>query len=98
VPEVWRKEVPAVSFQTTEGSADSAVRTTVLRVAGEVLRTGPLAPLDSFYDIGGSSLQAIRICIRLEKELGWEIDPTLLLDSDTLGLFADMVVRLGSAR
>lgn len=89
--------MPVVTARAVGGSAESAVRRTVLRVVEEVLREGPVAAADSFYDFGGSSLQAMRVCVRLQKELGTEIEPTVLLDSDTIGDFADAVAELGGA-
>ncbi|OKI08070.1 hypothetical protein A6A06_35030 [Streptomyces sp. CB02923] len=64
----------------------------MLALVEEVLRAGPVTAEDSFYDFGGSSLQAMRVCVRVQKETGIEIIPEALLDSDSLGAFADAVV------
>ncbi|WP_320064299.1 acyl carrier protein [Micromonospora sp. RTGN7] len=56
----------------------------VLRIVADVLKVPHVALTDSFYDFGGTSLQAMRICARLGKELGVRISPEVLFDSDTL--------------
>ncbi|WP_433342098.1 acyl carrier protein [Micromonospora sp. CA-111912] len=60
----------------------------VLRIVADVLKVPHVAATDSFYDFGGTSLQAMRICARIGKELGLRISPEVLFDSDTL---ADVV-------
>jgi hypothetical protein len=52
--------------------------------------------MDSFYDFGGTSLMAIKICARLENELGWQAQPDWLFISDVVADFAHKV-RTGSA-
>ncbi|MFM9595019.1 acyl carrier protein [Streptomyces scabiei] len=69
----------------------------VLQIVEEVLRAGPAAEDDSFYDFGGSSLQAMRICVRIERILGVSIKPEVLLDGDDLGHFARAVAALRDA-
>lgn len=59
----------------------------VLAIIEEVLRNGPVAPEDNFYDFGGTSLQAVRICVRVQKELGRRVDPDVLFDGDAIGDF-----------
>jgi acyl carrier protein len=56
----------------------------VLRIVADVLGVPQVSPTDSIYDFGGTSLQAMRICARLSKELGLRVSPELLFDSDTL--------------
>ncbi|MER7044866.1 acyl carrier protein [Streptomyces jumonjinensis] len=69
----------------------------VIRVVEDVLRAGPVAAVDSFHAFGGSSLQAMRVCVRVEKETGVKVAPEFLLDSDSIGAFADTVVALVAA-
>ncbi|MFE7439460.1 acyl carrier protein [Streptomyces chartreusis] len=66
----------------------------VLHIVEEVLQVGTVAADDSFYDFGGTSLQAMRICVRIEKKLAVVIEPSALLDSDCLGDFARSVTGL----
>ncbi|WP_229401791.1 acyl carrier protein [Micromonospora okii] len=69
------QHLPAASTGTDEA---------VLRIVADVLNVPHVSPADSFYDFGGTSLQAMRICARLSKELGLRVGPEVLFDSDTL--------------
>ncbi|GAA1911672.1 hypothetical protein GCM10009716_22040 [Streptomyces sodiiphilus] len=60
----------------------------VLRIAADVLKVPRVTASDSFYDFGGTSLQAMRICARIEKELGLSVTPETLFECDS---FADVV-------
>lgn len=65
----------------------------VLRIVADVLKVPHVAAADSFYDFGGTSLQAMRICARIGKELGVRVSPEVLFDSDTL---ADVISATGA--
>ncbi|ONK12122.1 acyl carrier protein [Streptomyces sp. MP131-18] len=67
----------------------------VLSIVDEVTGRGPLRPTDSFYDIGGTSLDAIRICLRVGREAGVEVGPEDLLGCDDL---ADFIALVSAAR
>ena len=67
----------------------------IAAVMAEVLSVDKVGRHDSFYDLGGTSLAAIRICARLERRLGLRVDPLLLLDHDELADFAEQI-RLGA--
>jgi acyl carrier protein len=67
----------------------------VAAVIAEVLSIDQVGRRDSFYDLGGGSLAAIRICARIERMLGCQIDPTMLLDHDELADFVEQI-RLGA--
>jgi acyl carrier protein len=68
----------------------------VAAVIAEVLNVDQVGRRDSFYDLGGGSLAAIRICARIERALGFRIDPVWLLDHDELADFVEQI-RLGAA-
>ncbi|MFE3167801.1 acyl carrier protein [Streptomyces sp. NPDC059224] len=67
----------------------------VLTTVAEVTGCGPVRPDDSFFDIGGSSLDALRICLRINRWAGTDVDHQALLDSDDLAAF---VVAVDAAR
>ncbi|MEU4742895.1 phosphopantetheine-binding protein [Actinosynnema sp. NPDC023658] len=67
----------------------------VAAVMAEVLDVDQVGRRDSFYDLGGGSLAAIRICARIERALGCRVDPTVLLDHDELADFVEQI-RLGA--
>ncbi|GAA4896981.1 acyl carrier protein [Stackebrandtia albiflava] len=60
---------------------------TVVHIITEVLRVDEVDTTADFYDLGGSSLQAMRICLRITQELGVEVSPEALLDCDDIDAF-----------
>ncbi|WP_030941357.1 phosphopantetheine-binding protein [Streptomyces sp. NRRL S-646] len=67
----------------------------IAAVMAEVLSVDRVGRGDSFYDLGGTSLSAIRICTRIERRLGLRVNPMWLLDHDELADFAEQI-RLGA--
>jgi acyl carrier protein len=63
---------------------DTVTEEAVLRIVAEVLHLPRVTGADSFYDFGGTSLQAMRICARLRKDLGVHINPEAFFSSDTM--------------
>jgi acyl carrier protein len=63
----------------------------IARILAEVLDIDKVGRTDSFYDFGGTSLVAIRICARLESEHGWQAQPAWLFTSDVVADFARLV-------
>jgi acyl carrier protein len=84
----------AMSNVEYEAPADE-LEEQVAVVIAEVLNIDQVGRRDSFYDLGGASLAAIRICARIERALGCRIDPTMLLDHDELADFVEQI-RLGA--
>jgi acyl carrier protein len=70
---------------------DGEVEQSITRVIADVLDIDRVGRLDSFYDLGGTSLAAIKICARLEYEFGWQVQPTWLFISDNVADFAHNV-------
>lgn len=70
---------------------DGDVEESVSRVFAEVLDIDRIGRMDSFYDFGGTSLAAIKICARLEHEFGWRAQPDWLFISDVVADFARKV-------
>jgi acyl carrier protein len=70
------------------------LETAVSGIIAEVLGVDRIGRTDSFYDFGGTSLQAIRICARIEAKLGIQAVPLWLFDNDVL---VDFVGRLNGA-
>lgn len=63
----------------------------IARIGAEILGIDRLGRSDCFYDFGGTSLQAIRICTRIELELGCHAEPGWLLASDVMADFASQL-------
>ncbi|MFM9368117.1 acyl carrier protein [Streptomyces sp. Da 82-17] len=96
-PGVGRASEGGAGAGPGEGEAELGLR--VLRIVVDVLgdRDSGL-PLDQvqhshFQDLGGSSLQAIRICARVRKESGVTVAPEELFDADTVGDFCSALAR-----
>ncbi|NEA33599.1 phosphopantetheine-binding protein [Streptomyces sp. SID13031] len=70
---------------------DGEVEQSVARIMAEVLGIDRVGRSDSFYDFGGTSLAAIKICARLEHVHGWRARPTWLFINDTAADFARKV-------
>jgi thioesterase domain-containing protein/acyl carrier protein len=70
--------------------------TAVAAVWAEVMRRDAVDVHDHFYDLGGESLQAMRIMARIRKTFGVDIDLQSLLDAPTVAELAQAVdERLG---
>jgi acyl carrier protein len=72
------------SFEEPQGELEQSVA----RIMADVLDVDHIGRMDSFYDFGGTSLEAIRICARVEAELGYQVQPTWLFTSDVVADFA----------
>ncbi|MCY1144095.1 acyl carrier protein [Actinoplanes sp. Pm04-4] len=59
----------------------------VLDIVAAVLRIPEVEAEKSFFDLGGTSLQALRICARLERDLYIAARPQALFDSESLAEF-----------
>jgi acetoacetyl-CoA synthetase len=57
---------------------------TVIRAWERALGVSPLGAEDSFFDLGGESIAALRICAELQPAVGREIPVTLLVKAPTI--------------
>jgi acyl carrier protein len=71
-------------------SSDSMVLSSVLTAAREVFGRQVLAS-DNFFDLGGDSISALELTVRLEELLGMEAELEQLLSSDDMAHFAATV-------
>ncbi|GGN93841.1 hypothetical protein GCM10011579_092720 [Streptomyces albiflavescens] len=84
--------MPVSSPASTQRTAKAA-----LQIIAEVLGVPETDETESFYDFGGTSLQAMRICARLAKDLGLQASPEALFEADTLTDFtAELTPSPGS--
>lgn len=84
----------AVSGQAADGNPGApmeSLETQVAQIFADILEVGEIGSADSFYDFGGTSLQAIRICTRIERETSYRALPIWLFEAEYL---ADFVKRL----
>ena len=66
-----------------EACADG-LEQSVAEIMADVLDVDRVSRTDSFYDFAGTSLQAMRICARIESTLGLKALPLWLLSNDLL--------------
>ncbi|MFQ6145282.1 phosphopantetheine-binding protein [Streptomyces seoulensis] len=78
-----REEVVDSAF---EAPADG-LEQVVAAIVADVLSFDRVGRSDSFYDLGGTSLQAIRICARIEQRTGRTAYPEWLFTHDVLSEF-----------
>jgi acyl carrier protein len=57
----------------------------------EVLQVFPIGRDDSFFDFGGTSLQAVRICARLRERIDTPVRPVAILEAETLAALASSI-------
>ena len=69
----------------------SRIETTIARVWSDVLRSHPVGLHDNFYQIGGSSLLAVRILSRIRAELGVDVGLTDFLQRPTVESLAEFI-------
>lgn len=75
----------------------SGLEESVAKIQAEVLGVDRIGRKDSFYDFGGTSLQAIRICARVEKETGYRVMPAWIFTHDVLADFTKHLEAEGQA-
>lgn len=74
-------------FEQPEGWLE----TSVAQVAAQVLQVDRIGRSDSLFDFDATSMDALKICARIEAEAGYRVPPHWLFESDVL---ADLVSRI----
>ncbi|OKJ94619.1 hypothetical protein AMK26_32945 [Streptomyces sp. CB03234] len=64
----------------------------------DVLRTQDLDPDRSFFSLGGDSLLAVRLSVRIRTELGLDIRPADIVAAPTLGALTALATTRGGGR
>ena len=82
-----REKFVDTAFEEPDGDVEQSIA----RVIADVLGVDRVGRTDSFYDFGGTSLAAIKICVRLEHERGWLVEPSWLFITDVVADFARKV-------
>jgi acyl carrier protein len=84
------------STRSKDGIPFDGLEAQVAVIMAAVLKVGRVGRHDNFYDLGGGSLAAMRICARIESQLGLEVDPVCLIEHDSLASFVAQI-RPGEA-
>lgn len=90
-----RRALPAPVFSGGAGSRrpSDAREEALTRLFAQVLGVGTVGPDDAFFDLGGTSLLAVRLVARVREEFGAELTIGSLFESPTP---AALAARLGS--
>ena len=96
-----RKALPDPVDDDTDRDVASPGTPTEVEVArcfAEVLSLSQVGAKDSFFDIGGNSLQALRVVSRINKTFKIRISVRLLYGNATVGALAATIDELVEAR
>ncbi|MER6218350.1 MULTISPECIES: phosphopantetheine-binding protein [unclassified Streptomyces] len=63
----------------------------LIRIWEEALQVRPLGREDNFFEMGGTSMLAVRICGEVERLTGFRPGAGQVFDTDTLAEFAQLV-------
>ena len=77
-------------------SPSSLLQQRIAQVWEEILGVRPVGVRDNFLDLGGDSLQAIRMVDRLEEVLGREIPVSALVEAADVETLADVLFEHGA--
>ncbi|MFC8918375.1 amino acid adenylation domain-containing protein [Streptomyces sp. NPDC057116] len=82
---------------TSTAAAGSTPSQGLAAIWAEVLRTAHPDPERSFFSLGGDSLLAVRLSVRLRDELGLDIRPADIVAAPTLGALSALAASRGRA-
>ncbi|GAA2501656.1 amino acid adenylation domain-containing protein [Streptomyces gobitricini] len=83
--------------RATPAAPTLAAPAALAAVWGDVLRTGDTDPDRSFFSLGGDSLLAVRLSVRLRTELGLDIRPADIVAAPTLRALTALAASRGRA-
>jgi len=93
-----RKAFPAPDFTALSGHAYEApegeIETTLAEIWQELLRVPQVGRHDHFFELGGSSLMASQVVVRLRKRLGLEVPLMQVFQTPGLADLAENIVLL----
>jgi acyl carrier protein len=78
------------------GESEPALQQVIMQAWREVLDRDELAPDDDFFELGASSLDAVRIIARLEEDLSLELSVRVLLEARTIRKMARRLHDMGA--
>jgi acyl carrier protein len=67
------------------------LETSVAQIGAQVLQVDRMSRSDSFFDFDATSMDALKICARIEAEAGYQVPPFWVFETDVL---ADLVSRI----
>jgi len=88
-----REDFVEADFEAPQGGLEQVI----VDISAEVLGVDRISRSDSFYDFGTTSLQAIRICARIEQKVGIRVPPAWIFLNDIVADLAQQVQTDGLA-
>jgi hypothetical protein len=88
----FREDYTDLSFEDPIGSLELSIAA----ILAEVLGVDRYGRSDNFYDFGGTSLEGIRACAKIERETRRQAIPIWLFESDDLAEFVKRLEAEGS--
>jgi hypothetical protein len=82
-----RNELTDTAYEPPEGNLEKLIAT----IQTEVLDLDLVGRGDNYFDLGGTSLQAVRICTRIQRETGYKVVPAWLFECAVLSDFANRI-------
>jgi amino acid adenylation domain-containing protein len=71
--------------------AASVLQLQIVQIWEDLLQVDGIGINDNFFDVGGTSLMAINMLVELDKAIGVDLDPTVMLANPTVRLLADLI-------
>lgn len=78
--------------KSTEDSANISTLTKVAEIWKEILSLEKVGNDDDFFEIGGDSISAMRLFIRLRESFGFEADLALLFEASTIQDLTELIL------
>ncbi|MEU2613144.1 type I polyketide synthase [Micromonospora sp. NPDC007271] len=85
----------AATVASTVAAADGDLTATIARIWGDVLGVAEVSPHDNFFRLGGTSLVAAQLVLRIRQAVGARLSMRVLFDAPTV---AAMAARIESLR
>lgn len=67
------------------------LETTISRIWGESLGIAKVGVRDRFFDLGGTSLKAVQVMARINRELGIQMSPLAVFETPTVGQLVERI-------
>lgn len=78
------------------GRADDKMEATLVTIWESVLATRPISVTDNYFELGGTSLLAVRLFARIEESLGLKIPLATLIEAPTIEKLANVMRQQNS--
>ena len=87
LPPPYREEARLVAFRTPADDREHEL----LAIWQEVLKLPKIGIDDDFFELGGTSLQALMMFAQIEARLGYSLSPTILIQAPTIARLAEFI-------